>query len=201
MAQMISIAPFLSVRRGAQAVEFYKQAFGATELHRIESPDGDVVCQLSVDGATFWVSDESPAHANFSPESLGGGTVRMILTVPDPDAAFAPSRRGRREGNHGRGERVRMARRPRGRPVRPSLGDRPAAGGVDGTVMTIATILETALYVENLHRSIEFYDRVLGLKPASEHSARLCALDVAPDQVLLLFTKGGSVRRRSRQAG
>jgi len=47
--------------------------------------------------------------------------------------------------------------------------------------MTIATILETALYVENLRRSIEFYDRVLGLKPASDHSARLCALDVAPD--------------------
>jgi PhnB protein len=83
------IAPFLSVRRGAAAVEFYKAAFGATELHRIESPDGAVVCQLSAEGAEFWVSDESPEHANFSPESLGGGTVRMILTVPDPDAAFA----------------------------------------------------------------------------------------------------------------
>ena len=83
------IAPFLSVRRGASAVEFYKQAFGATEMHRVEDPGGDVVCQLSVEGAVFWVSDESPAHANFSPESLGGGTVRMILTVPDPDAAFA----------------------------------------------------------------------------------------------------------------
>jgi PhnB protein len=83
------ITPFLSVRRGAAAVDFYKQAFGATELHRIESPDGDVVCQLSAQGAKFWVSDESPAHANFSPESLGGGTVRMVLTVVDPDAAFA----------------------------------------------------------------------------------------------------------------
>lgn len=86
---MIAIAPFLSVRRGAAAVAFYKAAFGAIELHRIDAPGGDVVCQLSVDGAIFWVSDESPAHANFSPESLGGGTVRMILTVPDPDAAFA----------------------------------------------------------------------------------------------------------------
>lgn len=84
-----AIAPFLSVRRGAAAVAFYTRAFGATELHRIESADGAVVCQLSVQGATFWVSDESPEHANFSPESLGGGTVRMILTVPDPDAAFS----------------------------------------------------------------------------------------------------------------
>ena len=83
------IAPLLSVRRGAAAVTFYTRAFGATELHRVESPDGALVCQLSVQGAKFWVSDESPPHANFSPESLGGGTVRMILTVPDPDAAFA----------------------------------------------------------------------------------------------------------------
>ncbi len=84
-----SIAPMLSVRRGAQAVEFYKTAFSARELHRVEDPSGAVVSQLSVNGAEFWVSDESPEHANFSPESLGGGTVRMILTVPDPDAVFA----------------------------------------------------------------------------------------------------------------
>ncbi|SRR6266545_32536 len=84
-----SIAPMLSVRQGARAVEFYKSAFGAIEVFRVESPDGAVVSRLSVDGAEFWVADESPAHANFSPESLGGGTVRMILTVPDPDAMFA----------------------------------------------------------------------------------------------------------------
>jgi PhnB protein len=84
----ISIAPWLSVRNGASAVEFYKSAFKATETFRIESPDGAVVARLSVDGAEFWLSDESPEYLNFSPESLGGGTVRMILTVPDPDAVF-----------------------------------------------------------------------------------------------------------------
>ena len=84
-----SVAPMLSVRNGARAVEFYKAAFGATEVFRIESPDGAVVCRLSVEGGEFWVSDESPDNANYSPESLGGGTVRMILTVPDPDAMFA----------------------------------------------------------------------------------------------------------------
>lgn len=84
-----SIAPMLSVRRGASAVDFYKSAFGAIEMHRVEDPGGSVVAQLSVEGAEFWVSDESPEHGNFSPESLGGGTVRMILTVPDPDATFA----------------------------------------------------------------------------------------------------------------
>lgn len=48
-----------------------------------------MVATLAVDGAEFWVADESPEHQNFSPESLGGGTVRMILTVSDPDAMFA----------------------------------------------------------------------------------------------------------------
>ena len=83
------VAPLLSVRRGAQAVEFYKLAFGATEVFRIEDPSGAVVATLAVDGAEFWVADESPEHQNFSPESLAGGTVRMILTVSDPDAMFA----------------------------------------------------------------------------------------------------------------
>jgi PhnB protein len=84
-----SIAPWLSVRNSARAAEFYKTAFGAKEVFRLEDPGGGVVARLSVDGAEFWLSDESPKHGNFSPESLGGGSVRMILTVPDPDAVFA----------------------------------------------------------------------------------------------------------------
>ena len=84
-----SIAPMLSVRKGAQAIEFYKAAFGARELFRIDSESGHVVARLSVEDAEFWVADESPEHFNFSPESLGGGTVRMVMIVKDPDAAFA----------------------------------------------------------------------------------------------------------------
>jgi len=84
-----TIAPWLSVRNSAQAVEFYKSAFGATEAYRMEDPGGAVVAKLSVDGAEFWLADESPEHANFSPQTLGGGTVRIILTVADPDAMFA----------------------------------------------------------------------------------------------------------------
>ena len=83
-----AIAPLIFVRRGLEALEFYKAAFGAEELFRIEN-DGAVVATLSVNGAEFWVADESPADGNFSPETLGNGTVRMILTVADPDAAFA----------------------------------------------------------------------------------------------------------------
>jgi PhnB protein len=78
----------LSVRRGKAAVDFYKQAFGATEAFLIEDETGSVVARLSVNGAEFWVADESPEHKNFSPETLGGGTVRMVMVVDDPDAAF-----------------------------------------------------------------------------------------------------------------
>ena len=84
-----SIAPWLSVSNSAQAVKFYKAAFGAVEVYHIEDPGGSVVASLSVNGAEFWVGDESPEHFNFSPESLGGSSVRIIFTVADPDAVFA----------------------------------------------------------------------------------------------------------------
>src|SRR3954453_4611472 len=88
MPSTTSIAPMLSVRRGASAIEFYRSAFGAAELFRIDSESGSVVARLAVEGAEFWVADESPEHHNFSPETLGGGTVRMVMIVDDPDAAF-----------------------------------------------------------------------------------------------------------------
>jgi len=78
----------LSVRNGAKAVEFYKVAFGAAELFRLDSEDGAVVARLAVSEAEFWVADESPEHLNFSPESLGGGTVRMVMIAENPDASF-----------------------------------------------------------------------------------------------------------------
>ena len=87
--QKTAIAPMLSVRNGRKAIEFYKAAFGAGELFRVDSESGAVVARLSVGGAEFWLADESPEHLNFSPETLGGGTVRIILVIDDPDAAFA----------------------------------------------------------------------------------------------------------------
>jgi len=83
-----SMAPMLSVRRGAEAVAFYLAAFGASEAFRMDAPDGTVVAKLAVGQAEFWVADESPEHKNFSPETLGGGTVRMIVVVENPDALF-----------------------------------------------------------------------------------------------------------------
>lgn len=81
-----SVTATLSVRNWARAVDFYKAAFGASELYRV---DGGGVAQLSVGGAEFWVAEESPEHHNFSPESLGGCSVRMLLIVEDPGAVCA----------------------------------------------------------------------------------------------------------------
>jgi PhnB protein len=83
-----SISPMLSVRNGAKAIEFYKAALGAGEMFRLDDETGAVVAQLSVGAAEFWLADESPENLNFSPESLGGGTVRMVMVVEDPHAAF-----------------------------------------------------------------------------------------------------------------
>ncbi|KAA6462937.1 VOC family protein [Acidobacteria bacterium AB60] len=77
-----TIAPWLSVAGGADAVAFYTASFGAEQVYRIEDPDGNVVARLSIDGAEFWLSDDSSRTSDSAP------AVRMILTVPDPDAVF-----------------------------------------------------------------------------------------------------------------
>ena len=87
-----SIAPWLSVQDGERAVAFYKAAFSATEVYRLEVPDGGVVVKLSVSGGEFWVSGESSDDRAAKPECrepIGGGSVRMILTVGNPEAVFA----------------------------------------------------------------------------------------------------------------
>jgi PhnB protein len=89
-AAQISVSPQLSVRRGCAAIEFYEAAFGAVEIYRVGGTEenDEVVAQLSVGNASFWVSDESPPNRHFSPETLGGSTVRLLLVVDDPRAVF-----------------------------------------------------------------------------------------------------------------
>ena len=82
----------LSVKNWDRAMEFYKSAFGACELFRVP---GGGVGQLAVDGAEFWVAEESKSHLNFSPETLGGCSVRMLLIVEDPAAVCAQAVRVR----------------------------------------------------------------------------------------------------------
>jgi PhnB protein len=81
-----SITATLAVRDWAKAMDFYKAAFGAIELFAVP---GGGVGQLGIDGADFWVAEESTEHKNFSPETLGGCSVRMLLIVEDPAAVCA----------------------------------------------------------------------------------------------------------------
>ena len=81
-----SLTATLSVRDWEQAINFYKSAFDAVEVFRVE---GGGVGTLSIGGAEFWVAEESPENLNFSPETLGGCSVRLLLIVEDPAAVCA----------------------------------------------------------------------------------------------------------------
>ena len=82
-----NIAPWLSVAGATKAVDFYKAAFDAVELYRLEEAGAVAVAQLAIDGADFWVQHDTDS----SPDAAPGGrlSVRMILTVDDPDSLFA----------------------------------------------------------------------------------------------------------------
>ena len=81
-----AIIPTLSVKNGLAAIDFYKRAFGAIELMSNTAPDGSIVAELSIEGARLVVADEAVEYGNFSPESLGGNSIRLGLLVADPDA-------------------------------------------------------------------------------------------------------------------
>ena len=81
---MASIQPELWVERAGQALRFYCDAFGARVVHLVGEGD-DIVAQLAVGDASFWVSAASPAGGRFSPKAIGGGTSRTLLVVDDPD--------------------------------------------------------------------------------------------------------------------
>lgn len=74
----VSIAPWLSVEDSVKAVDFYKTAFGAIEVYRLEAPDGGPVVKLSVDAAEFWLSNKSSDDGSLSSEALCVGSVRKF---------------------------------------------------------------------------------------------------------------------------
>ena len=82
-----TIAPNLVVPDGVRAIDFYTAAFGAVVLHRVGDDAG--VAQLSINGAEFWLAaGESDDLRRYTPASLPGRSVGMILTVEDPDAVW-----------------------------------------------------------------------------------------------------------------
>lgn len=81
-----SIAPWLTVSNIRKATEFYKSAYGAIEVYRLEGEGEDLVTRLSITGFEFWVSNGAPVNETLS--GFDGGNIRLILTVPDPDLMF-----------------------------------------------------------------------------------------------------------------
>jgi PhnB protein len=80
-----SIAPWLAVRDGDAAVDYDREALGAVLVYRLDGDDGRaVVARLKVAAAEFWLQEDPES----SPKASGGGSIRMILTVDDPDAMF-----------------------------------------------------------------------------------------------------------------
>jgi PhnB protein len=81
---VVSIQPELWVEEAGRALAFYRDAFGAEVVHRVGAGD-DIVAQLAIGDAMFWIAAAAPDRGRFSPKALGGGTSRILLVVDDPD--------------------------------------------------------------------------------------------------------------------
>jgi PhnB protein len=85
MARQVDIQPQLWVDRAADAVAFYETAFGATVLHKVGEGQ-EIVAQLAVGEAAFWVTSASEELKRFSPKAIDGTTGRTLLLVDHPEA-------------------------------------------------------------------------------------------------------------------
>jgi PhnB protein len=85
---MTSIQPELWVDRASAAVAFYEAAFGARVIHCVGEGD-DIVAQLTVDDAAFWVSAASSSMRRLSPQAIDGTTGRTLLIVERPEQVVA----------------------------------------------------------------------------------------------------------------
>lgn len=84
-----SITPYLIINGAADAIEFYKKAFGATELFRMPQPDGKIAhAEIKIGDSPIMLSDEHPDMGFRGPQSLGGSPISILLYVEDVDTVF-----------------------------------------------------------------------------------------------------------------
>src|SRR2546423_814803 len=85
-----TVTPYLIVAGASRAIEFYKQAFGATEFMRIAGPDGKVGhAEIRIGDSPIMLADEHPEMGARGPESFGGSPISIMLYVEDVDAVVA----------------------------------------------------------------------------------------------------------------
>jgi PhnB protein len=85
-----SVTPAIIVRDAAQAIEFYKRAFGAEELSRMAGPDGAIIhAEIRIGDSVIMLGEENPQWGTLSPLSTKGNPGSLHLYVDDADAAFA----------------------------------------------------------------------------------------------------------------
>ncbi|MCE9553014.1 MAG: VOC family protein [Planctomycetes bacterium] len=84
-----AVAPYLAIAGGVEALEFYKKAFGVTEVHRLIMPDGRLGhAEIRLGGSPIMLADEFPEYGGKAPTTLGGSPVCIHLYVDDVDAFF-----------------------------------------------------------------------------------------------------------------
>lgn len=87
-----SVTPYLIVRGGTRAIDFYKKAFGATELMRLDAPGGKIGhAEIKIGDSVVMLADENPDWDAKSPESYGGSPVHLMIYVEDVDQVFKQS--------------------------------------------------------------------------------------------------------------
>lgn len=94
-----TVTPYLVLKGAARAIDFYKQAFGATELLRMPRPDGTLGhAEIKIGTSPIMLADEDPTMGARSPESFGGSPVSILLYVEDADELFARAVRAGAKG-------------------------------------------------------------------------------------------------------
>jgi PhnB protein len=84
-----SVTPYLIVRGGVAAIEYYKQAFGAVELFRIPAPGGTIGhAEIKIGDSMIMLADEHPSMGYNGPETIGGTPVSLMIYVEDVDTVF-----------------------------------------------------------------------------------------------------------------
>jgi PhnB protein len=85
-----SVTPYLIAKNASAAIDFYKKAFGAQELFRMEAPGGKIGhAEIKIGDSILMIADEHPEMGHVGPETLGGSAVGLMIYLEDVDTVFA----------------------------------------------------------------------------------------------------------------